>query len=37
MICLICGEQIVDLNYGPYCFERCQLIDLYNWLAEEND
>ena len=36
MRCPICKKTVcVEGNpWGPFCSERCQLIDLDNWLSE---
>jgi endogenous inhibitor of DNA gyrase (YacG/DUF329 family) len=36
MRCPVCkGETTREGNpYGPFCSERCKLIDLDNWLSE---
>lgn len=34
MKCPTCKKDTVK-KYFPFCSERCQLIDLYNWFNEE--
>jgi endogenous inhibitor of DNA gyrase (YacG/DUF329 family) len=37
--CPVCGRPVewtADYPYRPFCSERCELIDLGAWAAEEN-
>ncbi len=36
MQCPICGREVaLDAPQSPFCSERCRLIDLGKWAAEE--
>lgn len=34
--CALCGKnyQVTERKFAPFCSERCQQIDLGNWLSE---
>jgi uncharacterized protein len=32
--CVICGALREPTARGPFCSERCKLIDLHRWLGE---
>ncbi|MEM1213746.1 MAG: DNA gyrase inhibitor YacG [Planctomycetota bacterium] len=32
--CPICGVEVRDATYAPFCSERCRTIDLGRWLDE---
>ncbi len=32
--CVHCRERPVDPAWRPFCSERCQLLDLQNWIDE---
>ena len=34
--CALCGKnyQVFEPKYVPFCSERCQQVDLGNWLSE---
>ena len=36
--CPTCKKQGAwfESNYGPFCSERCKLVDLGKWFGEEN-
>ncbi|MGJ0483462.1 MAG: DNA gyrase inhibitor YacG [Methylomicrobium sp.] len=37
--CPVCGRSVewtADYPFRPFCSERCKLIDLGAWAAEEN-
>jgi endogenous inhibitor of DNA gyrase (YacG/DUF329 family) len=34
-VCVGCRRLPVDPKYRPFCSERCKLIDLGRWLAED--
>jgi endogenous inhibitor of DNA gyrase (YacG/DUF329 family) len=37
--CPVCGRSVewtADYPFRPFCCERCKLIDLGAWAAEEN-
>lgn len=38
VMCPQCGKEVVwcsDSRYRPFCSERCKLIDLGQWAAED--
>jgi uncharacterized protein len=36
MKCPICKKEVTsDLEYFPFCSERCKIIDLGNWATEK--
>ena len=35
MRCPICRDEVEASSRRPFCSERCQRIDLANWLGEE--
>lgn len=34
--CALCGKgyQVTERKFAPFCSERCQQVDLGNWLSE---
>lgn len=34
-VCKKSGDWFLD-KYGPFCSERCKMVDLGKWLGEEN-
>jgi len=34
MVCPICRGKVTSSDRSPFCSERCQRIDLANWLGE---
>lgn len=34
MKCVYCERDTERNEYFPFCSERCQLLDLYNWFYE---
>lgn len=35
MKCPICGKELEDKKYRPFCSKRCADIDLGNWFNEK--
>lgn len=35
MKCPICGKELTDKKYRPFCSKRCADIDLGNWFNEK--
>ena len=35
MKCPICGKELEDNKYRPFCSKRCADIDLGNWFNEK--
>lgn len=34
ILCVYCRRQPVAAPWRPFCSERCQLLDLRNWVEE---
>jgi hypothetical protein len=32
--CIQCNKMFYNRDFYPFCSERCQLVDLYDWIVE---